>query len=156
MVIDRRSGQPTTGHHGLMTSEEARDRFAAQRVARLATVDAQGCPHLVPIVFAVAGDTVVHAVDRKPKRTHRLRRLRNISVNPQVCLLADAYDESDWTRLWWVRADGRGRILQTDDPKSREAIDLLVARYPQYRQARPEGSVVAIDVERWSGWSGDG
>ena len=80
-------------------------RFAQSPVARLATVGADGRPHLVPVVFAVHEQVIYSAVDAKPKTTQRLRRLANIESNPQVSLLVDHYDE-DWTRLWWVRADG--------------------------------------------------
>jgi PPOX class probable F420-dependent enzyme len=136
-----------------MTPEAARERFAGARVARLATADAGGRPHLVPVVFAVAGDTVYSAVDRKPKRTTRLRRLANATANPRVALLADHYDDADWDALWWVRADGTARVLAPDAPEAARAVDLLAERYPQYRAARPEGPVLAVDVERWSGWS---
>lgn len=135
-----------------MTPEEARRRFAAAPVARLATADAGGRPHLVPIVFAVEGDTLFSAVDHKPKRTAALRRLANVAANPQVAVLADGY-EADWERLWWARADGRGRVVAPDSPPGRRGIDLLVARYPQYGARRPAGPVLAIEVERWSGWS---
>jgi len=114
-------------------------------------------PHLVPIVFAlVAENTVVTAVDHKPKRTTALRRLANIAANPAVCLLADEYSD-DWDRLWWVRADGRARVLAPgQEPGLRAvAIDTLVARYPQYDRRRPDGDLIVVEVERWSGWSGD-
>jgi PPOX class probable F420-dependent enzyme len=136
-----------------VTPAAARERFAAARVARLATADAAGRPHLVPVVFAVAGDTVYSAVDAKPKRTQRLRRLSNAAANPSVALLADHYDDVDWTALWWVRADGRARVLAPEDEEALAAVGRLVARYAQYREARPEGPVLAVDVERWSGWS---
>jgi PPOX class probable F420-dependent enzyme len=84
----------------------------AARIARLATVDALGTPHLVPIVFAVDGDRVYSAVDAKPKRSPALRRLANIAVNPHVAVLVDHYAE-DWTTLWWVRADGTGQVAST-------------------------------------------
>ena len=90
-----------------MEAEEARRRFAGARVARLATVGADGRPHLVPIAFACVDDVVWSAVDDKPKRTRALRRLDNVRANPRVALLADHYDE-DWSALWWVRADGVG------------------------------------------------
>jgi len=136
-----------------MTPEAARERFAAARVARLATADADGRPHLVPMVFVLAGETIYSAVDAKPKRTDRLRRLANAAANPRVALLADHYDDADWTALWWVRADGVARVLAPEDEEAVRAVDRLVARYAQYREARPHGPVLAVDVERWSGWS---
>jgi PPOX class probable F420-dependent enzyme len=128
---------------------DARARFAAARVARLATADARGRPHLVLICFAVEGDTVYSAVDEvKRKTTLRLRRLRNVSENPAVSLLVDHYSD-DWSALWWVRADGRARVLEV----APDALALLAARYPQYAEAPPAGPVLAVDVERWTGWS---
>jgi PPOX class probable F420-dependent enzyme len=134
-----------------VTSAQARTRFAAARVARLATADAAGRPHVVPVVFAVEGDRVYTVVDAKPKRTTALRRLRNVAENPFVAVLVDHYDDADWGALWWVRADGRGRVLDPAvDEEARHAVELLGARYPQQRAA---GAVLAVDVERWSGWS---
>jgi PPOX class probable F420-dependent enzyme len=132
-----------------MDAAEARRRFSAARVARLATAGADGRPHLVPVCFAVEGDTVYSAVDDvKPKATMRLRRLANAAENPSVSLLVDHYDD-DWSALWWVRADGRARVLEA----APDAVALLAARYSQYRDAPPRGPVLAVDVERWAGWS---
>ncbi len=131
----------------------ARQAFAAARVARLATVDTAHRPHLVPIVFAVDGETIYSAVDAKPKRTNALRRLANVAANPRVTVLADYYDDADWTRLWWVRADGSGRVLDSGDAEARHAVGLLAARYPQHAAEPPAGPVLAIDVTRWSAWS---
>jgi PPOX class probable F420-dependent enzyme len=125
--------------------------FEAARVARLATVDEQGLPHLVPVVFAMRGDTVVFAVDHKPKRTTNLRRLRNIEATGRASLLVDHYDE-DWTQLWWVRADGTARVLHDDDRA--EPVRWLVAKYDQYTDRPPAGPVVRIDVTTWRGWAG--
>jgi PPOX class probable F420-dependent enzyme len=133
-----------------VTAQEARRRFAAARVARLATVDARGRPHLVPIVFALAGHTIYSVVDAKPKRTSDLRRLRNVSSTPHVSALVDHYDDADWSALWWARADGAARVLELTEPEARDAVRLLAERYPQQRAVGP---VLAIDVERWSGWS---
>src|ERR671935_135408 len=94
-----------------MDADEARALLASARVARLATADAEGRPHLVAITFAVDGDEIITAVDHKPKRTVRLRRLANIEANPRVSVLADHY-EDDWSGLWWARADGRPQLLQ--------------------------------------------
>jgi PPOX class probable F420-dependent enzyme len=136
-----------------MSPGEARARFAAVRVARLATADAAGYPHLVPIAFVVDGDTVYSAVDAKPKRTRALRRLANVRENPAVSLLVDHWDEEDWAALWWVRADGRGRVLDPEVPEAGHAVELLRERYPRQRDA---GEVLAVDVERWSGWAAAG
>jgi PPOX class probable F420-dependent enzyme len=140
-----------------VSPEEARSRFTQARVARLATAGADGRPHLVPIVFAVVGgsahDVIYSVVDAKPKRTTALQRLANVSENPRVSVLADHYEE-DWDRLWWVRADGTGRLLaEPDEPEAAAAVALLRARYPQQRAV---GTVLAVDVERWSGWAAQG
>ncbi|MEO6503194.1 MAG: TIGR03668 family PPOX class F420-dependent oxidoreductase [Jatrophihabitantaceae bacterium] len=128
------------------------------RVARLATVDADGRPHLVPVCFVLDhernGDSADHihiAVDHKPKRSTELRRTANLRATGQACLLVDHYDE-DWSQLWWVRLDGHGE--QLDDPEqASRAIDALAAKYPQYRERRPDGPVLRIDIDAWRGWS---
>jgi PPOX class probable F420-dependent enzyme len=135
-----------------MDEAEARRRFGAAAVARLATVGIDGRPHIVPISFALDGDAIYFAVDAKPKRTADLKRLRNIAANPAVSVLADHY-EDDWRKLWWVRIDGTARVL-TDPAQATVAIDLLASRYEQYRRARPAGPVVAVAIGRWSRWSG--
>ncbi len=139
-----------------MKPEEARRCFASARVARLATADAGGRPHIVPIVFAVAGDIVYSAVDHKPKRTMALRRLANMAENPSVALLVDYYDDDDWSRLWWARADGTGRQVATGSDERQHAISALQSRYTEYVERPPAGPVVAVDVSRWSGWLAGG
>lgn len=139
----------------MSAATQARARFAAASHAHLATADAQGRPHLVPFTFALAEDTIYSAVDAKPKSTTRLRRLANIAANPRVCALVDHY-EDDWEALWWARADGTARILDVAEPEGVAALDLLAQRHPAYRRERPPGPVLAIDVERWSGWSAAG
>jgi PPOX class probable F420-dependent enzyme len=136
-----------------IAADHARELFAAARVARLASITPEGGPHLVPIVFAAAENTVVTAVDAKPKRTTALARLANIAARPQVSVLADHYDE-DWSMLWWVRADGTAQMM--DDPTgTADGVRLLAAKYPQYRDQPPPGPVVVIAVERWLGWSAE-
>jgi PPOX class probable F420-dependent enzyme len=151
-----------------MGSGWARDQFNTQPVARLATVDSDCVPHLVPIVFAVDGDTIYFAVDDKPKSGARLRRLANIEANRNVSVLVDHYSD-DWSALWWARADGSARVVHGTaeeggtaeeygatvvhgTAEARDAIELLARRYGQYVEQRPPGPVVAIAVERWSGW----
>jgi PPOX class probable F420-dependent enzyme len=137
---------------------QARQRFLSASVARLATVGSDGAPRMVPVVFALitleGGEALVHAVDQKPKSTKDLARLRDITAEPRVALLADEYDD-DWSRLWWARADATARILDRDEDMDdgERAIDALAERYPQYRAMRPSGLVVAAKIHRWSGWS---
>ncbi|ETA01823.1 PPOX class F420-dependent oxidoreductase [Frankia sp. CcI156] len=143
-----------------LTDVEARTRFTAARVARLATAGGDGRPHIVPVTFAVnagavnaGAASVVTAVDHKPKSTlGGLRRLRNITENPQVSLLVDAYDD-DWSRLWWARADGEARIVRAGEPGHAPAVELLIARYDQYQAAPPAGPAIIVTVARWSGWA---
>jgi len=129
-----------------------RERFASARVARLATVDRTGAPHIVPVTFAAAGDRVVTAIDHKPKRTTLLKRLDNIAGEPRVSLIVDEYDE-DWRRLWWVRADGTALIRTPGDERHGDACRLLADRYEQYRRHPIDGPVIEIRVTRWSEWS---
>jgi PPOX class probable F420-dependent enzyme len=131
---------------------EAITRLAGSPVARLATVGGDGRPHLVPIVFAIDEDTIYFAVDAKPKKTTELKRLENIAANPAVCVLVDHY-EDDWKKLWWVRADGTARVV-TERAEAEHATDLLANRYAQYRNTRPAGPVVAIHIDRLTGWTG--
>ena len=119
-------------------------------VARLATVTPDGAPHLVPVTFALLGDELCFAVDHKEKSTTDLARLRNVRHEPRVAVLADEYDD-DWVRLWWVRIDGVARELPVD--ATGPALDALAARYPQYREVRPQGAVVAVRIVRWTGWA---
>jgi PPOX class probable F420-dependent enzyme len=134
-----------------MDSETMRDLVSRAPVGRLATVRRDGRPHIVPICFVVADDVVYSAVDQKPKRHQRLQRVSNVRETGTASLLIDEYRD-DWTQLWWVRLDGRARIV--DSPAEAErAIRSLSDKYPQYRDQPPTGPVLAVDVERWVGWS---
>jgi PPOX class probable F420-dependent enzyme len=133
-----------------MNGTRMRERVAAARVGRLATVTVDNRPHLVPCCFALDAETIYSAVDAKPKTTLALRRLANIANNPSASLLVDEYAE-DWSTLWWVRVDGLARIA--DDPTERaRALDLLGAKYRQYTDAPPPGDVLALDVTAWRAW----
>ncbi len=134
-----------------MQTAELRRRFASSAVARLATVRPDGGPHVVPVVFALAGETIYTAVDHKPKRTQRLQRLANVRHDPRCSLVVDHYD-ADWADLWWVRADGVADIVE-QPTVAHPGIEALVERHAQYRAEPPAGPLLVIGVERWSGWS---
>lgn len=121
------------------------------RVAHLATVAADGQPHVVPVCFVLTGEIAYSAVDLKPKRGSRLRRLVNIEATGRACLLVDRYSD-DWSALWWVRLDGRGRAV-ADVSEAARAINALVGKYHQYAEHAPAGPVLAVDIARWSSWS---
>jgi PPOX class probable F420-dependent enzyme len=126
-----------------------RQLVESARVGHLGT--AAPDPHVVPICFALVGETAYSAVDHKPKRSAQLRRIANIRATGRACVLVDEYDE-DWTRLWWVRMDARARVVDDAD-EARKAIDALAAKYAQYAPHRPSGPVLALDADRWSGWA---
>lgn len=134
-----------------MEEDRMRSELQLARVARLATVDGAGKPQLVPVVFAVDGDSVVTAVDHKPKRTKQLKRLSNISTNPGVSLLVDHY-EDDWSQLWWVRVDGMAIVIETGE-RWEWAVARLADKYPQYRGEPPTGAVIDVTIKRISGWA---
>jgi PPOX class probable F420-dependent enzyme len=130
---------------------ELRRMFESSPVARLATVRPDGGPHVVPIVFALVGDTVFSAVDAKPKRSTALQRLANVRADPRCAVLVDDYDD-DWRRLWWVRGDGTAEVVEPA-PAEHPGIQALVQRFPQYRDEPPSGPLLVVTVHRWTGWT---
>jgi PPOX class probable F420-dependent enzyme len=137
-----------------MDEARARELLGKARVARFATLAADGRPALVPVCFALHGDVVFHAVDHKPKATRQLARIERLAFDPRAALLADHYDDADWSALWWVRVDGTCRVLEdVEQPEAAEALDVLAERYAPYRRQRPAGPVIALDVERMTGWA---
>ncbi len=143
----RRAPLPMPPDAGVMLAEA--------RVGRLATADAEGRPHAVPICFAFDGRHLYTAIDEKPKRAapRRLRRVRNIEANPQVALVVDHYEE-DWRRLRYVLISGTARVIAEGREHAR-AIALLREKYPQYRAMRLEGRpVIKISPRRVAAWTG--
>jgi PPOX class probable F420-dependent enzyme len=127
-----------------------RERVRTAPVARLATTEPNGRPHLVPIVFVLDGEKLYSAVDAKPKRSRRLRRVANARERPDVTVLVDHY-EDDWSRLWWVSLRGRARVLEAGEEAER-ALRLLVDKYEQYRREPPGRPVLAVDILEWRSW----
>lgn len=149
------SDQLCEPYPGVMADFDHEAAFAAAPVAMLATAGLDAVPHLVPVVFAVPGhrsDILYTAVDSKPKTTQRLRRLVNIENNPAVSLLVDHY-EDDWSRLWWVRADGKAAIHHSGVEMA-TGYALLRAKYPQYQRVELNGPVITVEIEHWSSWHG--
>ncbi|QXJ20422.1 TIGR03668 family PPOX class F420-dependent oxidoreductase [Actinomadura graeca] len=134
-----------------LSPDDALRLLTAVPVARLATADETGRPHLVPVTFAVHRGTVYTAVDHKPKSGRDLRRLANVRANPRVALLADHY-EDDWDRLWWVRVDGHAHV-SGDPSRTAGPVRLLAGRYPQYRDRPPGGPVITITIDAVTGWT---
>jgi PPOX class probable F420-dependent enzyme len=132
----------------------ARRRFASARVARLATIRADGRPHIVPLCFVLDNDTLVSVVDGKPKRSADLLRLANVRAHDAVSLLVDHYDD-DWTRLWWVRVDGVAEVVVAG-AEHRDAIQQLAAKYPQYQVTPPSGPVLRVTVTGVAHWEAGG
>jgi PPOX class probable F420-dependent enzyme len=131
-------------------ADAMRERVRTARVARLATIDPDGRPHLVPIVFVLDGQSLYSAVDAKPKRSRKLRRVANARERSAVIVLVDHY-EDDRGRLWWVSLRGRGRVLDTGVEAER-ALRLLADKYEQYRRERPGRPVLAVDILEWRSW----
>ncbi len=128
-----------------------RRHVAEARAGRLATLNPDGTPHLVPIVFVLAGDTLYSAVDAKPKRSRTLRRIENARLRPDVSVLVDQYEE-EWSRLWWIRLEGQARVLDEGE-EAAKALGLLTEKYDQYRSQPPGLPVLAIDICAWRSWA---
>ena len=135
-----------------MLTDQQRAFLAAQRVARLATADAAGRPHVVPVCYALIRDKVYFTLDEKPKKKPReLKRLVNLRANPFAALVADRYDE-DWGRLGWVMVQGPAAILESG-PEHDQAQTALRRRYPQLAAMRIEAlPVVAVHIDHASSW----
>ena len=135
-----------------MLSEHERRFVACQRLAHLATADRSAVPHVVPVCFAIAQDTLYVTIDEKPKRPgSTLKRIGNIVENPRVAVVVDRYDE-DWSRLGWVMLHGRAEIL-AGGTEHDEAQVLLRARYRQLEAMRIGTlPVIAIRIERSAAW----
>jgi PPOX class probable F420-dependent enzyme len=124
----------------------ARELLDSERVARLAFLDEDDLPRVLPVTFAVFEDAVWSAIDQKPKRTAEPARVRRLLRRPEAALVVDRYDE-DWARLAWVQVRGSVSVEPVGP-----ALDALVARYPQYRGAQPPGPLLRLAVERCSWW----
>jgi PPOX class probable F420-dependent enzyme len=136
-----------------MMQESEREFLMAQRVGRLATADARGNPHVVPVCFAISGDTLYVTIDEKPKRAggRPLKRLRNMLDNASTAFVADRYDE-DWSKLGWVMLRGRADIL-ADGAEHDRAQALLRERYAPYRAMQlADLPVIALRIERVTSW----
>jgi PPOX class probable F420-dependent enzyme len=136
-----------------MLSDAERSFLEQQRVAHLATADAQGRPHVVPLCFTIVGGTLYVTIDEKPKRgaASALKRLRNIAENPAVAIVVDRYDE-DWSLLGWVLLRGRAEIL-TGGTEHREAQALLRSRYRQLEAMElAPYPVIAVRIQRTTSW----
>jgi PPOX class probable F420-dependent enzyme len=124
------------------------------RVARLATADAAGTPHLVPVCFVVGDDGAMWTpIDGKPKSSRRLRRLRNLAENPRASLLVDHYEE-DWRELRWVAVHGRAELVT--GAAAAPALDALRAKYPQYAEVEAGPEAIRLVAQRIVAWSAAG
>jgi PPOX class probable F420-dependent enzyme len=123
------------------------------RVARLATADAAGSPHLVPVCFVYDGGSLWTPLDGKPKTTRALRRVRNVAENPRACLLVDHYEE-DWRELRWVAVHGRAELVS--GALAVPALALLRDKYPQYQEVEAGPEAIRLEPERIVAWSGAG
>jgi coenzyme F420-0:L-glutamate ligase/coenzyme F420-1:gamma-L-glutamate ligase len=125
-----------------------------QRVARLATVDGSGMPHVVPVCYALDRDAIHVVLDEKPKRVEprALKRVRNILKNPNAALVVDRYDDQNWSQLGWIMLRGRAEIVEPG-PERAVAIALLRSRYSQYRSMNlEECPMITLRIERVADW----
>lgn len=136
-----------------MLDDVIRQFLAHQRIARLATSDASGRPHVVPICYVVVGNVLYSVIDRKPKRRSPpyLRRVQNIQANPRVAVVIDVYRE-DWSQLAYVLIEGQASLISAGEEHT-GALAALSGKYPQYREMPLEDRpVIAVTIERITSW----
>jgi len=124
----------------------ARELLEQARVARLALLDEQDLPRVLPVTFAVFEGAVWSAIDQKPKRAAEPARVRRLRRRPEAALLVDRYDD-DWSRLAWVELRGAVSV----EPLG-PALQALVEKYPRYASERPPGPLLRLSPERCASW----
>jgi PPOX class probable F420-dependent enzyme len=124
----------------------ALDLLADARVGRLALLDEDDLPRLLPVTFAVWEGALWSAIDQKPKRPGEPARVRRLRRRPEAALLVDRYDD-DWSRLAWLELRGPVSV----EPLG-PALDALIAKYPQYSRERPQGPLLRLAPERFASW----
>ena len=136
-----------------MLTDQARGFLNSHRVARFATAEHGGQPHVVPICYAVYDNSVYFTIDEKPKqlRDKPLKRIRNLQINPHVALVVDRYEE-DWTQLGWVMVQGEAALLD-DGEEHTKAQRLLKVRYPQLHGMQiSDLPVIAVRIKHVVSW----
>lgn len=116
-----------------MLDDSERSYLESAPLGRMATADAEGRPHVVPICFALAGEQVVTPLDEKPQSVapRDLRRVRDLRANPRVALIVDHW-ASDWDDLGWVQLRGSADLLDPGGPGHADAVAALRQKYEQY------------------------
>ena len=127
----------------------ALDLLEAERVARLAFLDDCARPRVLPVTYALAEDAVWSVIDDKPKRAGEPARVRYLRERPEAALCVDRYDD-DWSRLAWVQLLGRIEVLPLEEGSA--GLDALAERYAPYRERRPRGPLLRLEVERTLQW----
>jgi PPOX class probable F420-dependent enzyme len=120
-------------------SREERHFMGIQRVARIATVDPNGTPHVVPVCFALEENTLYVASD------YGSRKIRNLRANEKISVIVDEYEE-DWKKLKGVYLTGVAEIVEPG-PEFSKARSLLKEKYPQYTSLPiKEGETAIIKI----------
>jgi len=143
------------GEAGIRGATAAQNRFLlAARVGRLATADAEGRPHVIPICFTVVGGAIYSPLDEKPKRVppSRLQRVKDIAANAAACLLIDRYSD-DWNELAWIQIRAGAALIRPGDPAHQAAVSGLRDRYPQYAgMALEDSPMIRLEPRRVLSW----
>jgi len=113
-------------------NRKQREILESGRVARMATVDEAGKPHIVPICYTFTSGLIYTAIDKKSKSVeiNSLGRIKNIGSNPHVSLVIDKYYE-DWNRLYFLKISGLANIIAQGEEYENSLLSLC-EKYSQY------------------------
>jgi PPOX class probable F420-dependent enzyme len=112
----------------------------------MATTAADGSPHVVPMLYALDGETILSSGTEGRVRT------RNLERDPRCTVTV--FDEGNWFR--WVTVKGMCEIRRANPVEENERLYAMITGHPpedlaEYREAmvREQRIVYAITIERW-------
>ena len=115
----------------------AADLVARERVCRVATANAEGLPHLVPVCHVLAGGKLyIGSGDDGAK-------VRNLKANPKITITVDLYSDH-WESLKGVMVQGTAKLIERG-PAFQRAKRKLYEKYPHYAKEAalsPSDSVI--------------
>jgi nitroimidazol reductase NimA-like FMN-containing flavoprotein (pyridoxamine 5'-phosphate oxidase superfamily) len=122
-----------------------------ERVCRVATADAEGRPHVVPVCHVLERGRIYFGSGKDAGK------VQNLSANPRIAVAVDAYTDA-WNHLRGVMVRGRTRLIARG-PEFRRFRAALYAKYQQYKTdsalGESDSRIVEVTPEHVFHWGFD-